>query len=191
MRADDDIENVNTLNRETAEIERLVARKETDARELIRTMTRRVAEREARVAAPPCEAARTAELDAAAALTAAEVARLEGAHSELRALEHRVGALAAEREAAAAEAERRAARAQLEAPRAAHALALYSSISNIKWDYDDALAARGRLGGVVSVAASRSVKRFEIDDADADGGGGRAPFDVARDLWGLIDPAAL
>ena len=99
MRADDDIENVNTLNRETAEIERL----------------------------------------------------------ELRA-------------------------------RAAHALALYASISNIKWDYDDALAARGRLGGVVSVAASRSVKRFEIDDASA---GGRAPFDVASDLWGLIDPAAL
>ena len=73
--------------------------------------------------------------------------------------------------------------------RAAHALALYSSISNIKWDYDDALAARGRLGGVVSVAASRSVKRFDVDDAG--GAGGRAPFDVAQDLWALIDPTPL
>ena len=185
MRADDDIENVNTLNRDAAEIARVVARKETDAREHPHDDAARRRARGARRRPRARPRDRRAERRPRSPRPRSRGAP-EGAH-ELRALGPSTPRPSA-RPRPRRRAPRRARAAR--APRAARA-ALYSSISNIKWDYDDALAARGRLGGVVSVAASRSVKRFEIDDADADGGGGRAPFDVARDLWGLIDPAAL
>lgn len=124
MRAGDDIENINQLNREAYEIEGIVAKKSSDARELIREMTRAVSEKESELVPPPGEVERRAELDAAAACTAAERARLDGARAEAAALEHRVSALDAEREIVEASAKQQAARRALEVPHAEHALAL-------------------------------------------------------------------
>ena len=67
-----------------------------------------------------------------------------------------------------------------EIPRIKHAISLYANITGIKFDYSK----EGKLAGHIAIPQSEEVHSFNIDAAKCSG------FEIANQLWGMMEPPA-
>ena len=163
------------------EIEERVTSNVKDAKELIKSFTAQIVEKEKEIMAPS-EIAHAGNLEKYRGDKENVTSQVENLRATLDAKREKIATLAKQALNMMEKCSEATVSSQLADSRTAYALSLYAKISNISWDYK---APSGKTAGTIGSEESKTLRRFEIDTRE------KTSFEAANDLWAMIEEGNL
>jgi hypothetical protein len=173
---EDDLKEIEEVNKMRAEIEAHTSAHLKDARELIKSYTAQVADLEKDILAPT-EVAHASQLEKFRVDKENVAGQVEQVRGEMDTKREKIAELAQQGLELVGKCSQTTAASQMADSRTAYALSLYAKISNISWDYK---APNGKIAGTIGSDETSSLRHFELDTRK------KTSFETANDLWDMI-----